>query len=80
MVTSGSLGDVMVSTLALNARDVCSIPTLGTIFPIFVTPTTLVAVTRVLYKLCAVWLLNRYEHTFCAESRKFVSRPSKKYD
>ena len=30
------------STLAQNARDVGSIPALGTIFPIFVTPTTYV--------------------------------------
>ena len=31
----------MVSTLAWNGRDVGSIPALGTIFPIFITPTTL---------------------------------------
>ena len=30
----------MVSTVAWNARDVGSIPALGTIFPIFITPTT----------------------------------------
>ena len=30
----------MVSTLAWNLRDVGSIPTLGVIFPIFITPTT----------------------------------------
>ena len=41
VVTSGSLGDVMVSTLAQNARGVGSIPALGTIFPIFITSTTL---------------------------------------
>ena len=35
MVTSGSLGGIMVSTLARNARDVRSIPTVGAIFPIF---------------------------------------------
>ena len=46
------------STLARNARDVGSIPSLVTIFPIFVTPMTLVAVTMILYKLCAAWLLN----------------------
>ena len=33
-------------------------PALSTVFPIFVTPTTLVAMTTILYKLCAVWLLN----------------------
>ena len=30
------LGGVMVSTLVWNARDVGSIPTLGTIFPLFI--------------------------------------------
>ena len=44
--------------LTQNARDVGSIPALDTIFPISITPTTLVAVTMVLYKLCTVWLLN----------------------
>ena len=42
VLTSGSLGGVIVSTLARNARDVGSIPALGTIFPIFITPMTLV--------------------------------------
>ena len=42
VVTVGSLGGVMVSTLARNARDVGSIPTLGTILPIFIIPTILV--------------------------------------
>ena len=32
----------MVNTLAQNARDVGAIPALGTIFPIFITLTTLV--------------------------------------
>ena len=45
MVISGSLGGVLLSTLAWNARDVGSIPGLGTVFPIFITPTTLVAMT-----------------------------------
>ena len=44
----------MVSTLAWNARDVGWIPTLGTIFSIFLTPMTPVAGT-VAY---AIWLLN----------------------
>ena len=43
----------MVSTLARNPRDVGSI--LGTIIPIFITSTTLVAM--ILYKLHAVWFL-----------------------
>ena len=37
VVTSESLGGVMISTLARNARHVDSLSTLGTIFPIFVT-------------------------------------------
>ena len=44
MMISGNLGGVMVSTLARNARHVDSIPALGTIFPIFITPTTYVCV------------------------------------
>ena len=40
MVTSESLGGVRFRTLAWNARDVGSIPALGAIFPIFMTPTT----------------------------------------
>ena len=40
MVTSGSLGGVIVTTIYRNARDVSSIPALGEIFPIFITPTT----------------------------------------
>ena len=59
MVISGSLGGEMVSTLAWNARDVCSIPTVGTIFPMFITSMTLVAMIMILYKLCTVWLSNR---------------------
>ena len=41
VVTSGSLGGLMVSTLALNARDVGSIPARGALFLIFITPTTI---------------------------------------
>ena len=42
VVTSGNLDGGMVSTLVLvwNAKDVGSIPTLGAIFPIFLTTTT----------------------------------------
>ena len=58
VVTSESLGGVMVSTLTRNARDVGSIPTLGTIFLIFITPTTPVDWTMILYKLGVVWFLN----------------------
>ena len=54
VVTSGSIHGVM----AQNARDVGSIPTLGIIFPIFITPTILVAATMIMYKLQPVWLLN----------------------
>ena len=41
VVTPGSLSDVMVSTLAWTARDICLIPTLGTIFTILITPVTI---------------------------------------
>ena len=41
VVTSGSLHGVMVRTLAWNDRDVSSVSSLGTIFPIFITPATL---------------------------------------
>ena len=47
MVISRSLDGVMVSTLARNARDVGSIHSLGTMFLIFITPTTLVAGTMI---------------------------------
>ena len=44
MVTSGSLGCIMVSTLPQECRrDVGSIPALGTVFPIFITPTILIS-------------------------------------
>ena len=42
VVSLGSLSGIIVNTLAQNARDVGSVPTLGTIFPIFITLTTLV--------------------------------------
>ena len=42
------------STLARNARDVGSIPTLGTMLLIFLTLTILVAMTMILYKLHTV--------------------------
>ena len=38
VVTSGSLGGEMVSTLVRTERDVGLIPAPGTIFPIFITP------------------------------------------
>ena len=41
MVTSGSLGGVIVIVMARDARDVGSIHILGTIFPITITPTTI---------------------------------------
>ena len=44
------------STMARNTRDVGLSPALGTIFPIFITPMTLVAVTMMLYNLLSVWL------------------------
>ena len=56
--TPGSLGGVIVSIRAWNARDVGLIPALGNIFPIFITPLTkkLLVMTMILYKLLAVWL------------------------
>ena len=53
-MTAGSLGGVMVRTLAQIARDSCLSPALETIFPIFITPMTLVPVILILYKLYAV--------------------------
>ena len=41
----------MISTLAQNAIDLALIPALGKIFLIFITPTALIAVTKILYKL-----------------------------
>ena len=43
VVASGSLGGVMVNRLALNGRGVDSIPTLGIIFPFFITRMALVS-------------------------------------
>ena len=40
VVTSGSLGGVMVSILVQNARDAGSIPSIGTICLIFIAPMT----------------------------------------
>ena len=57
MVTTGSLGGLMVSTLSWNTRDVGSVPALGTIFHIVIALTTLIGMTIKLYKLRTVWLL-----------------------
>ena len=51
MVRSGSLCGVMVA-LAQNARDVGLSPALGTIFPIFITPLTLVLLTELVQAMC----------------------------
>ena len=40
VVTSGSLGDVMVCTLAKNVRDLGANPALSAIFPIFIHSST----------------------------------------
>ena len=42
VMSSGSLGGEMVSTLERSARDVGSTPALSTIVPIFIIPTKLV--------------------------------------
>ena len=73
VVTSGSLGGVIISTLVQNVRDTGLILVLGTIFPIFITPITLVAMTMMLYKLCAVWLLNLpFMYIFKMTARMYV--------
>ena len=54
VLTSG-----LVSTLAWNAKDRGSIPALGTIFPVVITPTlTLVPMTTILYNLKVKILLS----------------------
>ena len=58
VMASRSLGGVMVSTQTQNGRDMDLIPVVGAILPLVITPMILVAVTMILYKLCAVWLLN----------------------
>ena len=52
---SGSLGRVMISMLALKARDMCLILTPGAIFPIVM---TLIGVIMIAVKLSDVWLMN----------------------
>ena len=51
VVTLWSLGGILVSILAHNARDMGSIPVLDTIFYIFITSITLVAETMIMFKL-----------------------------
>ena len=46
-VTSGSLNGVAFNVLAQNARDMHTIPTLGSIFHISITPTTIRTLTPV---------------------------------
>ena len=59
VVTSGCLDGVIVSTLCWNASDDGLIPTLGAIFLNFLTPVTLVLMTRICEsKQCGIWLLN----------------------
>ena len=61
VVISGGLGGGMISTLAQNTRDVGSTPAVSTIFPIFITTTTLVVMTNtspVKAMHYTVWLLN----------------------
>ena len=52
------------STLAQNARDVCSIPTLGTIFPIFITPMTSLMKRHCLRNEAFYWRLLVLEGSF----------------
>ena len=46
--TVGSLAGVIVITLARDVRDMGSTPTLGEIFPIFITPTTCIKASGVI--------------------------------
>ena len=55
----------MISTLASNAGIVGSIPAQGAIFPIFVTPMTLIAVTRMQYTLHTACLSNIPSFSIC---------------
>ena len=58
VVTSGNLGGVMVITLTRNARDMGSIPTLSVLFRILTNLMMLVAMTKIMYKVHSVCLLN----------------------
>ena len=55
VVISGTIGGVMISILAQNARDVGSIPLLDAIFPNFITPTTPTQLGS--HTLCDNWTL-----------------------
>ena len=54
VVVSGSLGGVIVLTLAQHAIAVGLIPNQGTIFPILVTPDNPSVMARMLYKVHSV--------------------------
>ena len=56
------------STLARNARDVGSSPTLGTVFPIFVTPTTYIYIYIYIYIYKARWARWRYRYSVVSNS------------
>ena len=49
LVTSVNLGGVMVSTLARNARDEGSIVAIGALFPISITPMTIIYLIILFY-------------------------------
>ena len=57
VMTSGRLGDVAISTLAQNERDMGSILALTAIFPIFITSMTILMMMTVLISLLVfgVW-------------------------
>ena len=42
VVTSGRLGGIMATMLARNTRDVCSNPAVGAVYPVLITPMTVV--------------------------------------
>ena len=68
--TSGSLGGVMVSTLAWNARNVGLIPTLD-MFPIFIAPMSLTWISTIA-KVYSLEIILRYCHG-CDENGKYCA-------
>ena len=58
--TSGRLGGVMFSPLTWNARDVGSIPALGAIFSIFITPTTYINI----YTIHILHIVDLYSYIY----------------
>ena len=62
------------STLGWNVRDAGSIPALGTMFPIFITPMRLFAMIMIFVMLWPVWLLNLPSVCHCKHYKTYNSR------